>query len=692
VLAAAAAAPPRPHHLRPAATDAAASAAVPSSSTDDSQKQRHRPHWNPDPSSRPQIDEARLKAAAGPSFWPLPPSGPNAKKRAVALHVAYLGTPFRGSQLLREPDARATAEATVEGALEAAMLRCGLIAPSNFGDLGRVGWSRASRTDRGVHSLGTVVGLRALVDESEFDADPEGVGLAERINAALPPKFSGGAGGVEAEAGTAAAAGTDPAPHPPAIRVLSAQRVTKRFDCRRWAIGRAYEYYLPASALGIRLDGEDAAGGEADGAPRGPVALTPEQAEIVSRFKRALSSLEGHHPFHNYAGRRKQYASTTARAAAAAAVPSMRERVAARSARRAAQKEAASAAGEAEASSSASSSLDEDDDGAANATTTTTTTSTVSVSVSSSTSSVGEDDGNNSPAPAPRPRRREPFERRCWFLEEPDPSDPVSAAHYRTVTRFAVVPWGAADEEEGGEEGGGGDSNGDGDQRASTTGTTTTATENDVVRLVDGGVPCLRIRIEGASFMLNQIRNMVGSAAACARGLLPEPLLAASLSARVRAAMVKAPPHTLVLADTTFSPFATGYGSSSSSSSSSSAGGAPEGVARWSGERLELRARGKARQEEWRRAALGPAVQELLLHEDWRDWAEEELPRLTWPAADEVARRDSEWQVEERRRKAERRAAKAAAAEEAGATAAHHQGGLFGWLRGLFGAKGDGRT
>jgi tRNA pseudouridine38-40 synthase len=692
----AAAAASRPHVTQATAADTP-SATAPSPPPE-------QPAWryDPDPSSRPPLDLELLRAAAGPGWWPLPgldDSGEhqqqhdnNNKKRAVALHVAYLGTPFRGSQLLRDPllGPQATAELTVEGALERALLRCGAVAPSNYGDLRRLGWSRASRTDKGVHSLGTVVGLRALVDESRFDNDPEGLWLADRVNEALAlPARPGGAGG----AAGAAADATSPPPPPP-ILVLSAQRVTKRFDCRRWAVGRSYEYYLPASALGLEIATSSGEGGREEGQQgddddhrrRGPVPLTQEQAAVVARFKGALAALEGHHAFHNYAGRRKQYSSTPAKEAARAAVPTLRERVAAR--RRRDEEEAAArrrSAGEVSGSSSPSpsssastwSSVDGEDDeeeGGNN-----------NNNSSSSSSSAGPFALSAAAAAAPPPparRRLEPFERRCWFLEQPDPADPVSAAHYRTVTRFAVVPWGAADEEE---------EAGSGSSRASSDNSDDTP-PGDVVRLVDGGVPCLRIRVEGASFMLNQIRNMVGSAVACARGQLPRALLDASLSSRVRAALVKAPPHTLVLADTAFSPFATAYGTASASASAAgdapSAAVAETGVSRWSGERLELRAAGKARQARWRRDVLAPAVQELLLHEDWRAWAEEELPRLSWPAAEEVARKDAEWQVVERRRKAEKQRKLRQQQQEdearAGGGGGSVAGGLFAWLKATF--------
>jgi tRNA U38,U39,U40 pseudouridine synthase TruA len=46
--------------------------------------------------------------------------------------------------------------ATIEQVLETAIFKAGLIKESNYGCFSKVNWSRASRTDKGVHSLGTV--------------------------------------------------------------------------------------------------------------------------------------------------------------------------------------------------------------------------------------------------------------------------------------------------------------------------------------------------------------------------------------------------------------------------------------------------------------------------------------------------------------------------------------------------------
>lgn len=56
--------------------------------------------------------------------------------------------------------------------LEKAILQAGLITEANFGDFRKTKWSRSSRTDKGVHSLATVIGLRILMDEEDYLTGP----------------------------------------------------------------------------------------------------------------------------------------------------------------------------------------------------------------------------------------------------------------------------------------------------------------------------------------------------------------------------------------------------------------------------------------------------------------------------------------------------------------------------------------
>lgn len=46
---------------------------------------------------------------------------------------------------------------------------------------------RRCRTDKGVHSLCTVIGLRILMDDQTYHTDPEGTCYAHAINQHLPP-------------------------------------------------------------------------------------------------------------------------------------------------------------------------------------------------------------------------------------------------------------------------------------------------------------------------------------------------------------------------------------------------------------------------------------------------------------------------------------------------------------------------
>jgi len=60
--------------------------------------------------------------------------------------TGYNGSNFSGSQ--KNKDVR-----TVEDQIEKALFRMGSISEFNFGDLKKIGWSRATRTDKSVHAL-----------------------------------------------------------------------------------------------------------------------------------------------------------------------------------------------------------------------------------------------------------------------------------------------------------------------------------------------------------------------------------------------------------------------------------------------------------------------------------------------------------------------------------------------------------
>lgn len=70
----------------------------------------------------------------------------------------------------------------VEDVLSFAIMKAGFMRKENFGHPTKVGWTRSSRTDKGVHSIATVVGLKIHCYEESWDSDPEGLQYAAAIN------------------------------------------------------------------------------------------------------------------------------------------------------------------------------------------------------------------------------------------------------------------------------------------------------------------------------------------------------------------------------------------------------------------------------------------------------------------------------------------------------------------------------
>eukprot|EP00898_Chlorokybus_atmophyticus_P000759 jgi/Chlat1/1684/Chrsp127S01955 len=98
--------------------------------------------------------------------------GEHWRKKKVALMVGYVGTGYRA----------------IEDHLERAILAIGGMRPENYGSLGKIGWARSSRTDKGVHSVSTFISLKLECDVSMFErSDPEGQTIAAALNAHLPP-------------------------------------------------------------------------------------------------------------------------------------------------------------------------------------------------------------------------------------------------------------------------------------------------------------------------------------------------------------------------------------------------------------------------------------------------------------------------------------------------------------------------
>ncbi|CEO97565.1 unnamed protein product (mitochondrion) [Plasmodiophora brassicae] len=129
------------------------------------------------------------------------------RKQNAALVIGYIGDDFRGLQKQPGTDVK-----TVEDEVERALYDVGCIRDSNFGHLDKIGWSRSSRTDAGVHSTGTVCSAKLLLHDGEI------AHLPARLNERLPET----------------------------VRVLAAELVPKSWRARLICSRRTYEYLIPA--------------------------------------------------------------------------------------------------------------------------------------------------------------------------------------------------------------------------------------------------------------------------------------------------------------------------------------------------------------------------------------------------------------------------------------------------------------
>ena len=134
----------------------------------------------------------------------------DAPKRKYALCVSYLGSKYQGLQI--NPDA-----ITVECLLEKALLLAGGMPEVNFGNLQKLQWSRAARTDRGVHAVSQCCSMKLTMP---LDMDGREV-FRSRVNKFLPED----------------------------IRLLAITKVSKNFSAKNACTRRTYQYYMPTYML-----------------------------------------------------------------------------------------------------------------------------------------------------------------------------------------------------------------------------------------------------------------------------------------------------------------------------------------------------------------------------------------------------------------------------------------------------------
>ena len=211
-------------------------------------------------------------------------------KRNHAVGFGYLGSKYQGLQI--NPGCK-----SVEKELERALFLAGAIAECNFGDLHKLHWTRAARTDKGVHAVGQCCSMKLTIPTDALGKST----LIQRANSFLPND----------------------------IRVFALNKVTKNFNAKLTCSQRRYHYLLPTYML---ADGEttcaaliaakqkqgdlrDCAriGGFAE--PGSIAFLNSENLQSVrlehlasfrstsshlERLRAALSCYVGTHAFHNY--------------------------------------------------------------------------------------------------------------------------------------------------------------------------------------------------------------------------------------------------------------------------------------------------------------------------------------------------------------------------------------------------------
>lgn len=126
-------------------------------------------------------------------------------KRKVAVMIGYAGTGYHGLQINHK-------EKTIEGDLFGAFVAAKAISKVNADDPRKSSLVRTARTDKGVHAAGNVLSLKLIIE------DPD---IVQKINDNLPPQ----------------------------IRVWGIQRTNNAFSCYQSCDSRWYEYLMPSYCL-----------------------------------------------------------------------------------------------------------------------------------------------------------------------------------------------------------------------------------------------------------------------------------------------------------------------------------------------------------------------------------------------------------------------------------------------------------
>ncbi|KAF1938290.1 pseudouridine synthase [Clathrospora elynae] len=126
-------------------------------------------------------------------------------KRKVAVLIGYSGTGYKGMQI-------DNTQKTIEGDLFNAFVAAGAISKANASDPKKSSLVRCARTDKGVHAAGNIVSLKLIIEEED---------IVEKINSHLSEQ----------------------------IRVWGIQRTIGSFSCYQACDSRWYEYLIPTHSF-----------------------------------------------------------------------------------------------------------------------------------------------------------------------------------------------------------------------------------------------------------------------------------------------------------------------------------------------------------------------------------------------------------------------------------------------------------
>ena len=181
----------------------------------------------------------------------------SSSKRKYALCFGYLGSSYYGLQA--NPGA-----ASVEQQLERALFLAGSIQESNFGFLQKLTWSRAARTDRGVHAVAQCCAMKLaipLTGQEVITAYKDGEAQAPVSASSLAAHISLPASDIAltseaAEVQRQRLAFIDRVNHflPDDIRLHTMSKVTKNFNAKTMCERRRYHYLLPTYMLRKRTE------------------------------------------------------------------------------------------------------------------------------------------------------------------------------------------------------------------------------------------------------------------------------------------------------------------------------------------------------------------------------------------------------------------------------------------------------